>query len=217
MSDLSIILGNKNYSSWSLRAWLALKQTGADFDEVVVPLSRPETKDEIRRHSPSGKVPALRHGELVVWESLAIGEYLSDSFPECGLWPEGDTARAVARSVSSEMHAGFAALRAHLPMNIRGRFPGREIPPPVQQEINRITALWRDCRTRFGADGDFLFGDFTMADAMYAPVVTRFHTFEVNLEETAAAYCEAMRAWPAMKAWAEAAQNERWIIDDSEF
>ncbi len=217
MSDLTIVLGNKNYSSWSLRGWLALKQTGAAFDEVVIPLYLGDSKDEIRRYSPSGKVPALTDGDFVVWDSLAIGEYLADRFPDAGLWPAEPEARAVARSVSAEMHAGFAALRRHLPMNIRERFPGREIPAEVQQEINRVVAIWRDCRGHFGGDGPFLFGNFTMADVMYAPVVTRFHTFEIALDEAASAYGAAIRDWPAMQEWADAASDEPWIIDDCEF
>ena len=126
MTDMTIVLGNKNYSSWSLRGWLAVKRSGADFDEVVIPLYRGDYMDEIRRYSPSGRVPVLHHGEVVVWDSLAIGEYLAEMFPEAGLWPADRDARAVARAVSAEMHAGFAALRDHLPMNIRGRFPDRK-------------------------------------------------------------------------------------------
>lgn len=217
MTDMTIVLGNKNYSSWSLRGWLAVKVSGADFDEIVIPLYRGDYKDEIRRHSPSGRVPVLHHGEVVVWDSLAIGEYLAEVFPEAGLWPADRDARAVARAVCAEMHAGFAALREHLPMNIRGRFPDRGVTPEVQQEINRITALWRDCRTRFGGGGPFLFGDFTLADAMFAPVVTRFHSFDVALDDTSSAYCAAMRAWPAMEEWAAAAADEPWIVDYAEF
>lgn len=217
MTDLTLVLGNKNYSSWSLRGWLALKQTGAEFDELVIPLYRDDYQVEIRRHSPSGRVPVLRHGDVTIWDSLAIGEYLAEVFPESGLWPRDRIARATARAAAAEMHAGFAALREHLPMNIRGRFPDRGVTPEVQQEINRITALWRDCRTRFGGDGPFLFGDFTIADVMYAPVVTRFHTFAIDLDETSSTYCAAVRAWPAMVEWAAAAADEPWIVDYAEF
>ncbi len=217
MTDLTLVLGNKNYSSWSLRGWLALKQTGAEFDELVIPLYRDDYQVEIRRHSPSGRVPVLRHGDVTIWDSLAIGEYLAEVFPESGLWPRDRVARATARAAAAEMHAGFAALREHLPMNIRGRFPDRGVTPEVQQEINRITALWRDCRTRFGGDGSFLFGDFTIADVMYAPVVTRFHTFAIDLDETSSTYCAAVRAWPAMVEWAAASADEPWIVDYAEF
>lgn len=217
MADFTIYIGNKNYSSWSLRGWLMLKQTGAAFAEEVIPLSEPTTRPNILRHSPSGKVPVLRHGERVVWESLAIGEYLAELFPEARLWPEKAEARAVARAVSAEMHAGFAALRSHLPMNLRSSYPHRGITPEAQADINRIAALWRDCRRRFGESGLFLFGGFTIADAMYAPVVSRFRTYKVDLEDEAHRYCDAVWAWPALQEWAAAARNEPMVIERWEF
>jgi glutathione S-transferase len=217
MADITIYLGNKNYSSWSLRPWLALKATGAAFDEVVIPLAEPTSRAEILRHSPSGKVPALKHGELTVWDSLAICEYLAETFPEAKLWPADKAARAIARTVAAEMHSGFAALRNHLPMNIRSSFPNRGVTPEVQADINRLTAIWRDCRKRFGGGGEFLFGHFTAADAMYAPVVSRFRTYRVELEEAAQAYCDAVWALPAMQEWATAARNEPMIIESAEF
>jgi len=217
MADFTLYIGNKNYSSWSLRPWLALKHTGAAFDEVVIPLDEPTTKATILRHSPSGRVPALLHGELTVWDSLAICEYLAEIFPETKLWPEAKDARAVARAASSEMHSGFAALRGHLPMNVRSSFPNRGVNPEVQADINRITVLWRDCRKRFGAGGDFLFGAFSNADAMFAPVVTRFRTYKIELDEVAQAYADAVWALPAMQEWATAARNEPMIIESAEF
>lgn len=217
MVDLTIYLGNKNYSSWSLRPWLALKQTGAAFEEVVIPLSESTTRGTILRHSPSGKVPALKHGELVVWDSLAICEYLAETFPEAGLWPEDKAARAVARSVSAEMHSGFAALRQHLPMNVRSSFPNRSPSPEAQADINRIAAIWRDCRKRFGGSGPFLFGRFSVADCMYAPVVSRFRTYKIEIEEVSQAYCDAVWALPAMQEWLTAATNEPMIIESAEF
>jgi glutathione S-transferase len=217
MAEFTIYIGNKNYSSWSLRGWLALKQTGAAFTEVLIPLREATTRAEILRHSPSGRVPALHRGDVVVWDSLAIGEYLAEIFPGKQLWPEEPRARAVARAVSAEMHSGFAALRAHLPMNMRSSFPNRGVTPEVQADINRIMALWRDCRKRFGADGAFLFGHFTVADAMYAPVVSRFRTYKVELEEEAERYVEAVWALPALQEWLAAARNEPMIIEDSEF
>lgn len=217
MSEFTIVLGNRNYSSWSLRAWLMLAQTGAEFSETVIPLDRADTRDQIRRYSPSGKVPVLLHGDRTIWESLAIGEYLAELFPDCGLWPAEQGARAHARAVAAEMHAGFAALRAHFPMNVRSSFTGRAASAEAQQDINRVAAIWRDCRSRFGGDGDYLFGDFCIADAMYAPVVTRFQTYGLATDETAAAYCSAVRDWPAMKKWAESAANEPWIVDYAEF
>ena len=217
MADITIYLGNRNYSSWSLRPWLALKQTGAAFDEEVIPLSEPTTRSTVLRFSPSGRVPALKHNELTVWDSLAICEYLAETFPAAKLWPEDKAARAVARAVSAEMHSGFAALRDHLPMNMRSSFPNRGVTPEVQADINRITAIWRDCRKRFGADGPFLFGGFTIADAMYAPVVSRFRTYKVELEEVAQAYTDAVWALPALQEWLTAAKNEPMIIESAEF
>jgi glutathione S-transferase len=217
MADFTLYIGNKNYSSWSLRPWLALKHTGAAFDEVMIPLDEPTTKATILRHSPSGRVPALLHGELTVWDSFAICEYLAELFPEAKLWPEAKDARAVARAAASEMHSGFAALRGHLPMNIRSSFPNRGVTPEVQADVNRITVLWRDCRKRFGAGGDFLFGAFSTADAMFAPVVTRFRTYKIELDEVAQAYTDAVVALPAMQEWATAARNEPMVIESAEF
>lgn len=217
MADFTIYIANKNYSSWSLRGWLMLKQTGADFDEVVIPLREANTRATILRYSPSGKVPALHHRERVIWESLAIGEYLAEIFPKAGLWPEALETRAAARAVSSEMHGGFAALRQHLPMNMRSSFPDRGVTPEVQANINRITALWCSCRERFGATGEFLFGPFTIADAMFAPVVSRFRTYKIELEEESQRYADAVWAWPALQEWLAAARNEPVIIEEYEF
>jgi glutathione S-transferase len=208
MAKLSIIIGSKNYSSWSLRAWLALEQTGAPFDEVVIALDRPETKGEIARHSPSGRVPALHDGERVVWDSLAIAEYLAERFPEAGLWPADESARAIARAVSAEMHSGFSALRQNMPMNMRASAPGRGRAPGVDEDLARIFAIWRECRERFGAGGPFLFGRRSIADAMYAPVVSRLTTYGVALDETAAAYSRAIWELPAMQRWLAASRLE---------
>jgi len=218
VADLTIYLGNKNYASWSLRAWLALKATEEPFEEVVIPLFQPGSKETLLKYSPSGRVPALHHRGTIVWDSLAICGYLTEQFPAAGLWPADPAAKAVARSISAEMHAGFPALRAQLPMNVRSRFPGREIAPEVQADINRVMAIWRQCRSRFGeGNGDFLFGRFSIADAMYAPVVTRFRTYAIDLEREAEAYCEAIAALPAMQDWAAAAKNEPMVIDQYEF
>ncbi|MGE5268279.1 MAG: glutathione S-transferase family protein [Thiohalocapsa sp.] len=218
MADLTIYLGNKNYSSWSLRPWLALKRTTVAFDEVVIPLYQPSSRETVLKYSPSGRVPALRHGTATVWDSLAICEYLAESFPTFDLWPKDHAARAVARSVSAEMHSGFAALRAHLPMNVRSSFPGRGVTPEVQADINRIMSIWRDCRTRFGnGHGDFLFGGFTIADAMFAPVATRFRTYRIELEREAQTYCDTVMAMPAMQEWIAAAKNEPMIVEAFEF
>jgi glutathione S-transferase len=217
MAEFTIYIANKNYSSWSLRGWLALKHTDATFSEVLIPLREPTTRTEILRYSPSGRVPALHHRDVVVWDSLAIGEYLAELFPRARLWPEDPQTRAAARAVSAEMHSGFAALRGHLPMNMRSSFPNRGVTPEAQADVNRITALWRDCRKRFGGDGAFLFGHFTIADAMYAPIVSRFRTYKVELDEEAQRYADTVWALPALQEWFAAARNEPMIIEDSEF
>ncbi len=214
MKPLCLYIGNRNYSSWSLRAWLVLRRTGAAFDEVVIPLDRPDTPDKLRAHSPSARVPVLIHGRTTVWESLAIAEYLAERFPTARLWPREPSARAMARAVSAEMHAGFPALRAHMPMDIRGRYPGVGRTSEVAADIARIVDLWTECRRRFGAGGEFLFGHFTIADAMYAPVVSRFLTYGVALEGEAAAYRDAVWRWPALREWVEAAAREPWVIEE---
>jgi glutathione S-transferase len=213
---LTLVVGNKNYSSWSMRPWLALKKSGAAFEEIVIPLDRPETRAEIFKHSPSGFVPTLKDDELTIWESLAICEYLAEKFPDANLWPKDPSARAIARSVSNEMHSGFSALRTNMPMNVRGNLPGKGRAPGVQEDINRISAIWRDCRTRFGQNGPYLFGAFSIADAMYAPVASRFVTYQVDLDADAKAYVNTLWSDPAMAAWVEGARREPWVIEKSE-
>ena len=189
MSEFTLIIGNKNYSSWSLRPWLALRHAGIPFDERLLLLFDENWKEAIAAVSPSGRVPVLQHGERTVWETLAIIEYANELFSDAGLWPEDREARATARAVANEMHAGFTALRNHMPMNLRRLdLKGRGRGPGVDDDIARICEIWRDCRSRYGEDGEFLFGDFCAADAMYAPVVTRFDTYGVDLDETCAAY-----------------------------
>jgi glutathione S-transferase len=211
MPALALVIGNKNYSSWSLRPWLLLKQTGLEFEEVRVVLGAPDFAERVRAFSPAGKVPALRHGALSVWDSLAICEYLNDAFPEIRAWPRAAEERAVARSVSAEMHSGFTALRAQMPMNVRAK--GRRVPstPELERDIARISELWRDCRARNASAGPFLFGDFSIADAMYAPVAFRFATYGVALGPVEAAYVESLRRLPAMMDWADAAAAEKEI------
>jgi glutathione S-transferase len=212
----TLVVGNKNYSSWSMRPWLVLKKSGAAFEEIVIPLDRPETRAEIFKHSPSGFVPTLKDDELTIWESLAICEYLAGKFPDANLWPKDPSARAIARSVSNEMHSGFSALRTNMPMNVRGNLPGKGRAPGVQEDINRISAIWRDCRTRFGQNGPYLFGAFSIADAMYAPVASRFVTYQVDLDADAKAYVNTLWSDPAMAAWVEGARREPWVIEKSE-
>ncbi len=181
MSKLKLIIGNKRYSSWSLRPWLLLKQAGIPFEEIKIYLFKDDTDQKIRQYSPSGKVPALVDGQLTVWESLAICEYIADKFPEKKLWPDNPIAKAVARSISHEMHAGFMNLRQNMPHNCAVVNPMKDIPPLVKKDIARIEEIWISCRKNYGKGGDFLFGSFSIADAMYAPVVNRFVTYGVTL------------------------------------
>jgi len=195
-----LVIGNKNYSSWSLRPWLAMKVLGIPFDEQRIPLYGPGSKRAILEHSPAGKVPCLVDGALRVWDSLAILEYLAEREPR--LWPADAKLRARARSVSAEMHAGFPDLRQHMSMNIRRRFPGKGRTPEVLAEIARIVEIWSEVR------GPFLFGAFCAADAMYAPVVLRFRTYEVELPSVCRAYAERVLALPALQAWIADAGRE---------
>ena len=212
LGELRLVIGNRNYSSWSLRAWLALEATGAPFDEEVVLLGQPETAAEIGRRSPNGLVPVLRDGDLAIWDSLAICEYLAERCPAAGLWPEDRTARAVARAVTAEMHSGFAAVRGNMPRNIRAFYPGTDRAPGVDDDIRRITSVWESCRRDYGLAGDLLFGHFTIADAFFAPIVSRFRTYGVGLDGVAAAYSDAIWALPAMSDWVEKAQAEEWSV-----
>jgi len=213
---MKLILGNKNYSSWSFRPWIAMKQIGLAFEEVVIPMNQPDTRARMLEHSPTGLVPTLVDGGITVFETLAILEYLNDAHPDAGLWPKEAAARAHARSIAAEMHAGFASLRRDCPMNIR-RPVRRHIPSPGgQTDAARVDALWSDARARFGGGGTFLFGAFTAADAMYAPVVNRFHTYDLPRSAVAQAYMDAMMALPAWKEWEEASRAEPWTIDKSE-
>ncbi len=207
MADLKLVIGSKNSSSWSLRPWLLLKQAGLDFEEVLIPLRRPETAREIRRYSPSGKVPVLLVDGVPIWDLLAICEFAAEQIE--GLWPEDARARALARSVSAEMHAGFADLRTYLPLDVTSRFgpPGRLLSG-VSRDVERIQTIWRECRQLSATQGPFLFGQFTVADAMYAPVAFRFHTYQVPLNAVSSAYVRALLELPAMQEWAAAAQAE---------
>ena len=208
MANLVLVLGTKRWSSWSLRPWLALKQAGLAFSEILVPLRQPDSKTNILVHSPSGKIPVLKDGSLTVWDSLAICEYVAELACAVPLWPENKGARAVARSVSAEMHSGFPALREHLSMDVTIRHPLPSLPDEAKPDIARVMALWNDCRERFGAGGPFLFGRFTVADAMFAPVVTRFETYWVPMDPVSAAYAEAVMDLPAMGQWITEARAE---------
>ena len=213
---LELAIGNKNYSSWSLRPWLALRQSGLEFEETRIALYTPQSRAATLAWSPSGKVPVLRHGSITVWDSLAICEYLAETFPEKRLWPREREARARARSVSAEMHSGFSALRAQMPMNVRAS--GRRVPstPELESDVARVTSLWRECLAEKDARGPFLFGEFTIADAMYAPVVFRFATYGVRLGKPEQRYADSMRALPALREWADAAAQESEVLPGSE-
>lgn len=201
MNPPTLVIGNKNYSSWSLRPWLFMKHSGVPFTEVRVPLYQPGSAEELRRYSPSGLVPVLLDGKVTVWDSLAICEYVSERFLDGRGWPADIAARAAARSVSAEMHAGFQSVRANLPMNLRARFAGKHISAEVDAGIRRITAIWEQCRREHGAGGPWLFGAFSIADAMYAPVAWRFLSYGVALEGEAAGYQQTLLAMPEMQAW----------------
>lgn len=207
---LKLVIGNKNYSSWSMRPWVLLTQAGIPFEEVQIWLGEPDTAAQIARHSPTGTVPVLMDtvngAALRIWDSLAICEYLAEKFPDKALWPADVAARAHARAISAEMHSGFSALRTHMPMNIRNRYPGKGMAEGVAADIARVSAIWRDCTERSG--GPFLFGAFSVADAMFAPVVFRLQTYGVALEGAAAAYAQRMLAAPALVKLAQLAQAE---------
>jgi glutathione S-transferase len=205
---VKLYVGDFNLSSWSLRPWLALTQAGVPFETVRIRLDRPTSRAALTVSSPSGRVPVLHHGNLVVWESLAICEYAAELAPDAGLWPAEPGARAVARAVSSEMHAGFAALRAEHPMNLLAE-TARAPSPAAAADVARIRSLWKDCRARFGADGPFLFGRFTIADAMFAPVVSRFRTYAIPTDAVCEEYADVVWELPAMGEWRRRAEAER--------
>jgi glutathione S-transferase len=213
---LTLVIGNKNYSSWSFRPWIAMKVAGIAFDEVVISLDAPDFKSRVSKLSGTGKVPALDDNGTHVWESLAILEYLAERFPAARLWPADPAARACARAISSEMHAGFVPLRRACPMNMWRPVKKRELNDEAVANVRRIETMWADCRTRYGAGGPFLFGPFCAADAMYAPVVARFHTYDVEVDAAARAYMAAMRALPAWREWETAALKEPWVLAEDE-
>jgi glutathione S-transferase len=214
---LKLIIGNKNYSSWSMRPWIAMKAAGIAFEEEVISLDAVDFKTRVGEISGTGKVPALVDGDVHVWESLAILEYLAEKFPDARLWPADPAARAQARAIAAEMHAGFVPLRRLLPMNMWRPVRRRDLTPEAQSNVRRIDAMWTDCRTRRGAGGAFLFGrNFGAADAMYAPVVARFHTYAVDVGAVARAYMDAVMALPAWGEWCAAALGEPWVLPEDE-
>ena len=217
-----LVIGNKNTSSWSLRPWLAMRHAGIAFSEINIDLRAADAKAQILRHSPSGKVPALivddpAAGGFLIWDTLAIIEYLAETHPDARLWPEQSRARAVARAVSAEMHSGFQQLREHCPMDMLARTPRDALAAPVAADVRRIVAIWQDCRRRFGDAGPYLFGAFTAADAIYAPVASRFRTYIPDLaaygdDGTAAQYVATVFAHPSMRDWEAAAEAQRAAV-----
>ena len=216
---IKLIIGNRAYSSWSMRGWLAVRQSGLEFEELVVPVFD-EAWEQLREgdeFAPSlGKVPILWDGDCVVWDSIAIVEFLADRVGRDKFWPAEDSARGMARSMAAEMHSSFSNLRRDLPMNIRRNYGQRELSPKVIEEINRILQLWAQARARFGGTGQYLFGDWCAADIMFAPVVTRFVTYSVPVPPFAATYMEAVLGHPAVAEWIEKAQEEPWVIEEFE-
>jgi glutathione S-transferase len=217
---MKLVIANKNYSSWSLRPWLLLTEFGIPFEEVLIPFAQafddPEWKRAVTVFTPGGKVPALVDGEIKVWESLAIMDHVADMHPDLAIWPRGPVARAMARSVAAEMHAGFSALRGACPMNIAWIHPAKDRGPKVAADVARVCAIWREARERFGAGGPFLFGAFGAADAMFAPVVSRFVTYSIALDPVCAAYADAVQATQGFQSWRMAALAEPWIVSEDE-
>jgi glutathione S-transferase len=216
----TLVIGNKCHSSWSLRPWILLRQLGIAFEEVLIPftdpIDTPEWKAEIRKYSPAAKVPALVDGDVAAWDSLAIMEYVAELRPDLPVWPRDKAARAMARSISAEMHSGFSALRSACPMNLGKKYAPRDRGPAVQKDVARIGEIWRTARERFGAGGPFLFGAFGAADAMYAPVVTRFDTYAVPVDPACRAYMDAVLGTAAFQEWRTAALAETWIVPEDE-
>jgi glutathione S-transferase len=213
---LRLIVGNKNYSSWSMRPWIAMKVAGIAFTEEVISLNAPDFKERVSEISGAGKVPALDDNGVHVWDSLAILEYLAERFPDARLWPSDPAARAHARAISSEMHSGFVPLRRACPMNMWRPVKKRDLAEDAMANVRRIGSMWQQCREGYGAGGPFLFGAFGAADAMYAPVVSRFHTYDVAVNTSARVYMDAVMALPAWAEWYAAALKEPWVLPEDE-
>jgi glutathione S-transferase len=207
----TLVIANKCYSSWSMRPWLLMKQLGIAFDEIIIPLDLADTKAKVLKHSPAGKVPILIDGDATVWESIAITEYVGEAYGAL-VWPEDRTARAMARSIAAEMHAGFSALRSACPMNLGKKFAQKDRGEAVARDVARFSEIVHQARERFGAGGPFLFGSFSAADAMYAPLVTRLETYSIALDATTRAYVDGILSLPAFREWRSAALKEEWIV-----
>jgi glutathione S-transferase len=212
MPEATLTISSRNYSSWSLRGWLLCRMAGLEFEERIVPVDEPSARAELLLLSPSVLVPRLTRGKVVVWDTLAIAEYLNEAFPQAKLWPADAVQRAHARAISGEMHSGFANLRSALPMNLKAHYPGFKIWAGAVGDIVRVIAIWRDCLATYG--GPFLFGELCAADAMYAPVCTRFLTYDVLLDSDCTDYCARIMEWPAMAEWVAAARDEPEEIEE---
>jgi glutathione S-transferase len=215
MTDTTLIIGNKNYSSWSLRGWLAVKTSGLTFEEKIVPLFEDNHAETMARETPASKVPVLIHNGYTIWESLAIAEYVAELKPEAKMWPDDAGSRAEARSIACEMLSGFTGLRSQYHMNCRKIISNTEPTDACKADIARIQKIWQDCLTKHG--GPFLFGEFSIADIMYAPVVSRFKTYQVQADETIQAYMDAILGLSAMQEWYAAAEVETWVIEEEEY
>jgi glutathione S-transferase len=213
---LKLVVANKAYSSWSLRPWILLAHFKIPFEEVVIPMERPETREEMLKHAPTGKCPSLHDGKIAVWESLAIMEYVAEQYPEKAIWPKGKAARAHARSLANEMHAGFQALRQECPTNFRRAPKAVALSEDAKADVARIEAAWAGAQEAFGKSGPFLFGRFSAADAMFAPVVNRFHAYAVPVSPATRSYMDAVMALPAWKAWIADGEAEPWRIEKYE-
>jgi glutathione S-transferase len=215
MANTTLVLGNRNYSSWSLRAWLALRKSGADFDEVLIPLDTPEFERTIGQYSPSRRVPVILHGDLCIWDSLAVCEYVNESYAKGRLWPEDINARGLGRAMAAEMHSGFTEIRNRLPMNCRAENRRVPIDAALQADLDRLFALWRDSLARFGSDG-WLLGQFSIVDAMFAPVVLRLKTYAIEVPGDLQGYCQRVYDDPDVSHWVALALEESWIVEADE-
>jgi glutathione S-transferase len=214
MAPLTLIIGNRNYSPWSLRPWLFMKHVGLEFQEILIPLDTPDTHEQIERYGPSGRVPVLRQGTLCVWDSLAICEYVVELSGKG--WPQAREARAVARAVCAVMHSGFTTLRSLWPMNARARNRRTAVTAALEADVERIDEIWNDCRGRFGGGGPWLFGEYSVADAMYAPVVLRFNTYAARISQSARWYMASVLEDAPLQEWLQAAKQEPWTIATEE-
>lgn len=213
MSDIILVIGNKNYSSWSMRPWVWMRHHNISFTEKRIPLYTPDTSSQIAAYSVGSTVPILVDGDIRIWDSQSILEYLAEQYPDASAWPQQVAARAHARSVSAEMHSGFAALRSAMPMDCRRKIENYEMPADVEKDVSRISTIFNDCRQKYASDGEWLFGQYSIADAMFTPVVMRFNTYGIKLDGAAAEYIQAVSAQAAVVEWVAASHQETEVIE----